>query len=211
MGNKRKDVQLGFTEEPFPAHCHVCLIYDSQEQRQKIVSEYMAAGLRKGELVRYLTDTTATEQVHSWLLEMGVEIPAAEASGAFTIIRAEDGYCPGGRFEPREMIDKMVPRFEMAKKAGFSGTRSCGEMSWALRGIPGSNRLLEYEALLNSVTDPYPHTGMCQYDAHLFDGATLLKVLKVHPYMIAKGQIVRNPFYLRTEEFLERLDPEKQI
>jgi hypothetical protein len=27
----------------------------------------------------------------------------------------------------------------------------------------------------------------------------------VHPYMVAQGQIVRNPFYMRSEEFLAEL------
>jgi hypothetical protein len=90
------------------------------------------------------------------------------------------------------------------KKAGFSGIRSCGEMSWALKNIPGSDRLMEYETLLNTVGGEFPHSGMCQYDARLFDGATLLNILKVHPYMIAQGQIVKNPFYMRPDEFLAK-------
>jgi hypothetical protein len=48
---------------------------------------------------------------------------------------------------------------------------------------------------------------MCQYDARVFDGATLFRVLKVHPYMSAHGQIVRNPFYTRPEEFLKEVKP----
>jgi hypothetical protein len=50
---------------------------------------------------------------------------------------------------------------------------------------------------------------MCQYDARRFDGATLFKVLQVHPYMVAQGQIVRNPFYLKPEEFLEEFKLER--
>jgi len=62
--------------------------------------------------------------------------------------------------------------------------------------------LLEYEMGLNAIQDAFPHVGMCQYDARRFDGAMLFKVLQVHPYMVAHGQIVRNPFYLKPEESL---------
>lgn len=201
MKKSKKEVVLGFTKEHFPESCHVCLIYESEEQRKKIISEYLAAGLRQGELVRYFTDKTSPETVRSWLLEMGVELSEAEKNGTFSISRAESAYCPNGQFEPQKMIDGSVQRYSMAKKAGYSGSRACGEMSWALHNIRGSDRLLEYEVLLNTVTDPFPHTGMCQYDARLFDGATLFKVLQIHPYMIAHGQVVRNPFYIRPEEF----------
>ena len=100
-----------------------------------------------------------------------------------------------GLILPQAVLDNMVARYAMAREAGYSGSRVCGEMTWALRGIPGSDRLLEYEIGINLVHDAFPHVGMCQYDARLFDGATLFKVLQVHPYMIAHGQIVWNPCY----------------
>ncbi len=200
MNDQRREIDLGFTKEHFPKSGHICLIYDNEQQRQRIVSEYLAAGLRQGELVRYAADVTNSEQVRAWLLELGVELPEGES---FTVFKAENFYCPNGRFEPQEMIAGMLPRFEQVKQAGYSGIRSSGEMSWTLKGIPGSDRWLEYETFLNTVGGTFPHSGMCQYDAQLFDGATLFKVLQIHPYMIAQGQIVRNPFYTRPEEFLK--------
>jgi hypothetical protein len=194
---------MGFTTERFPDSGHICLIYDDEAQRQKIVSEYLAAGLRHGEVVRYIVDTTSPEQVCAWLLELGVELPEG---GPFSVFTAESFYCANGRFEPQELIANMLPRYAQYQKAGYSGVRSSGEMSWTLKGLPGSERWLEYEVLLNTVGGAFPHSGMCQYDARLFDGATLFKVLQVHPYMITQGQIVRNPFYLRPQEFLAQLE-----
>jgi hypothetical protein len=202
MDDQRRGVNLGFTKEQLPESGHICLIYDSEAQRQKIVSEYLAAGLWQGEMVRYAADVTPPEQVRAWLLELGIEL---QEGGPFTVFKAESFYCPNGRFDPQEMIAGMLPRFEQVQQAGYSGIRSSGEMSWTLRGIPGSERWLEYEALLNTVGGTFPHTGMCQYDARLFDGAALFQVLQVHPYMIAHGQIVRNPFFIRPEEFLKKI------
>ncbi|HEX3049404.1 MAG TPA: MEDS domain-containing protein [Aggregatilineaceae bacterium] len=178
----------------------MCLIFDSDEQLQQIVTQFMAAGLRGGEIVRYAVDRTTPEQVRAWILETGVELPE---NAPLNISQAENTYCPQGRFDPHETISGMTPRYEKARQAGYPGMRSCGEMSWALRDIPGSDRFLEYEALINTVTSDFPFTGMCLYDARLFSGNTLFKVLQVHPYMIAQGQVVRNPFYLRPEEFLK--------
>jgi hypothetical protein len=175
------------------------LIYDNEEQRRKIVSEYLAAGLKRGEIVRYFADTTSPDDIRTWLSEIGIE---PKEDDSFRIIKAESSYCPNGSFVPQQVIDNAVSRYDMAKNAGYSGSRACGEMGWALRGIPGSDRLLEYEAGLNLIENDFPRIGMCQYDARRFDGALLFKVLQVHPYMIAQGQLVRNPFYIRPEEFL---------
>ena len=57
MNNQRQEMDMGFTKEVIPECHHLCLIYDSEEERQKIVSEYLAAGLKRGEIVRYFADT----------------------------------------------------------------------------------------------------------------------------------------------------------
>jgi hypothetical protein len=205
MNEPRQPVDRGFTQAVFPDCHHLCLIYDSEEQRRKIVSEYLAAGIGQGELVRYFADTTSPQEIRAWLLETGITLSEAEEDGYFGIINAASAYCPSGQFVPQEVIEKMVSRYAMARQAGYRGSRACGEMSWALRDIPGADRFLEYEVLINTITETFPYIGMCQYDARLFDGATLFKVLQVHPFMIAQGQIVRNPYYIKPEEFLATL------
>lgn len=205
MNKLRQEIDMGFTQEVLPDCHHVCLIYDNEEQRRKIVSAYLAAGIRQGNIIGYFTDTTAPEEIRAWLTEMGTE---PKDDDSFKIIKAETAYCPSGTHVPQQVIDKAVARYAMAKAAGYSGSRACGEMSWALRGIPGSNRLLEYEVGLNMIENDFPRIGMCQYDARLFDGAMLLKVLKVlkvHPYMIAQGKIVQNPYYISPQEFLDEI------
>lgn len=200
MNKTATDGSLGFTDDPFPASAHVCLVFDNEKERKTIVSQFIAAGLKRGEKVRYLTDVTPTEEVRSWLLDMGVEVPDAEAAGSFGIAEARKYYFATGRFDPDKMIESMLPQYDIARQGGFKGMRTSGEMSWALKGFPGSDRLLEYEARLSAIQTDFPHSGMCQYDARLFDGATLFKVLRVHPFMVARGQIVRNPFYVHSRE-----------
>ena len=204
MIDQGNEMDRGLTPEAFPECHHLCLIYDDEEQRRKTVSEFLSAGVKRGELVRYFADTTSAEKIHAWLSGMGVELAKAEEDGVFAITKAERAYCPSGRFVPEEVIENMVSRYAMARKAGYSGSRACGEMSWVFRDIPGADRFLEYEVRINTITETFPYIGMCQYDARLFDGATLFKVLQVHPFMIAQGQIVRNPYFIRPEEFLAK-------
>jgi hypothetical protein len=199
MDNQKQGMDMGFTHEVIPECHHVCLLYDTEEQRREIVSAYLAAGLNRGEIIRYFTDQTPPEQIRAWISEKGVE-PREDDS--FRIIKAENAYCPSGRFVPEDVLDSMISRYSMARQAGYTASRVTGEMNWVLRGIPDSDRLLEYENGINKVEDPFPHVGMCQYDVRLFDGALLFNVLQVHPYMVAQGKIVRNPFYIRPEEFL---------
>ncbi len=202
MNIQAQGMDFGFTTEIIPECHHICLIYDSEEQRRKIVSQYLAAGLKQGEIVRYFADETSPEEVHAWLLETGIEPSKAEEGEPFKIVKAENAYCPSGKFVPQVVIDSAISRYAMAKAAGYTGSRVSGEMTWVLRGIPGSDRFLEYEMGLNTIRETFPYIGMCQYDARRFDGAMLFKVLQVHPFMVAQGQIVRNPFYIKPGESL---------
>lgn len=203
MTIEEEGFDLGFTDQRFPDCAHVCLVYDDEAQRRTIVSQYLQAGLQHGELVSYLADAAAPDATREWLLDQGVEVDSGEREGRLKLLTAEAGYYPTGQFDPREMIRRTSARYEVARAAGFTGSRACGEMSWALRGLPGSDGLLEYEVLIGALVATYPHIGMCQYDARRFDGATIFKILQVHPFMVARGQIVRNPFYVRPEEFIQ--------
>jgi hypothetical protein len=198
------DEHPGLAWDELPDSCHACLIFDDPAQRDATVRDYLGAGLGRGELVRYFTDVTPPDVVESWVSVEG-GVTWARDNGPLRIMSAEAVYCPEGQFDPRRMIAAMIPAYERARTAGFTGVRSAGEMTWALRGIPGSDRLLEYEALLNTVDYPFPHMGMCQYDARQFDGATLFRVLRVHPYVVAGNHVVWNPYYAGREAVLAEL------
>jgi hypothetical protein len=72
-------------------------------------------------------------------------------------------------------------------------------MGWAARRIPGAERLIQYEVMLTDVIERQPFSGICQYDVRLFDGPTILAVVEVHPFVLVRGQILRNPNYVRRD------------
>jgi hypothetical protein len=185
---------MGFTDERVHG-CHVCMVFDSEDHRRDVVSEYVAAGIRNRERVRYFADRTPPETVRAWVAGRGIAVPDEEARGTFAVASATAAYCAGGRHDPQAVIDAVKKGYAAAEAAGLVASRVCAEMSWVLGGLPGAERFLEYEIALNRIDVPFPHSGMCQYDARLFDGATLFKVLQVHPFMVAGGQIVQNPYY----------------
>ncbi len=203
MHDVHKEVQMGFTDESFPAGTHMCLIYADDLERRELISRFLESGLAAGEKVGYFADTRSPEKARTWLLNAGVQSPHDDKAGQLTFAVAEQVYCPQGKFIPDEMLATLQDFYQQAIDEGFSGARVSGEMSWALRGIPGSDRLIEYEARINEVVPDYPITPICQYNASLFDGATILNVLKVHPMMIVHGQIIRNPYYMKPREFLD--------
>ncbi len=204
MKNDDNRVFLGFENESYPAGTHMCLIYNDERERRKIIGKYLEGGYKGGERVAYFADEISPPEVFEWLTEMGIEISDEERETRFSSTGAADTYCPNGTFDPQQMLNTLRSFYESSISDGYSNCRVSGEMGWALKGIPGSDRLMEYEALVNDVLETHPVTAVCQYDAKKFDGATILQCLEVHPYIIVRGQIVHNPYYLRPEQFLSR-------
>ena len=200
----RELLDMGFTDEPFPVGAHVCLIYEDEEERRALMSKFVEAGLKDGERVLYLTDVMKPQELLDWLAGLGIELPVGADADRFTVTDAESVYCRGGEFKPERMFEFWADLYQDSGARGYPAVRATGETSWAVRGIPGSERLIEYEALLNKALQKVPVTAVCQYDVNLFDGGTILDVLRVHPVMISRGQLVRNPFYMTPDEFLAR-------
>ena len=201
MSTAPRQHAMGFTEEKFPAGTHICLIYNNDNERRRLIARFLEAGFHEHEKVAYFADTMTTDEVHAWLAAMDVELPQGDQ---FVVTGAVQTYCPGGKFIPDEMLNTLRAFYEETMGAGYPGGRVSGQMSWALRGIPGSDRLMEYEALVNDVLVTHPITAICQYDVRRFNGATILDVLKVHPMMIVHGLIVRNPYFMKPQEFLSQ-------
>jgi PAS domain S-box-containing protein len=75
-------------------------------------------------------------------------------------------------------------------------------MTWALRGLPGSERLIEYEAKLNEFFPASQCLAICQYDRRRFQPELLLDVLSTHPAAIIGGEAYNNLYYIPPAEFL---------
>ena len=186
-------------------HDHLCHIYATQEEWSTTVSAFLMIGLRQGEKCVYVVDTHTTDQVRALLREQGVDVTTAEVSGQLVILHETEAYTREGFFNPDRMIAFLVTETEVAIAESYHALRVAGEMSWVLRGYPGSERFIEYEAKLNrDFFHKYPSIALCQYEWRLFDLSLLLDVLCTHPIIIAGMMVYDNPYYVPAAEFLNR-------
>lgn len=198
-------VGMGFSGNTLPLGTHLCLIYDSETERQRLLARFVGSGLAAGERVVYLAEKTTKTELTSLLGEMGIEVPEGSVTRCLEVEDAESVYCRDGVFCPRTMLEVLGQIQRETEASGYPCLRATGDMSWALKGARGSERLIEYEALLNDLVAAQPFLAVCQYDARRFDGQALYHVLQVHPFMIVRGRILRNPAYIGPREFMKIL------
>jgi hypothetical protein len=169
-------------------------LYDNDEERKRFMSAYVSSGIGEREAVTYLADD-APDALERTIEALGIAKPSEEQWDQFIVASAVRTYCPDGQFIPQTMLDHLRDMYAL-RPAGCEGARMTAEMTWALRGIPGSDRLIEYEGRINNLLKTCPLITLCQYDTRKFNGAAIFDILNVHPIMIVHGQIMRNPFYV---------------
>jgi hypothetical protein len=181
MKKEDSKISLGFDNKAYPAGTHMCLIYNDEAERIKIISKFLEDGLKTGGRVAYFVDEIAPMDVYAWLEKMDVTLPKKKISAAFTAAGAQKTYCPDGTFVPDRMLATLRDFYDQSVAQGYPHCRVSGEMGWALKKLPGSDRLMEYESLVNRVVITHPVTAVCQYDANRLTGPRYSSVLRCIP------------------------------
>ncbi len=190
---------------------HLCTIYDSDEQHRALLTRFIAAGLARGERVLYVVDARTGDTIRAYLADAGVDPADAERRDQLWILAQHDTYLRDDRFDPDAMIELLAEETERARADGFTALRITGEMSWVLRGLPGSERLVEYEAKLNRFFPGRRALALCQYDRRRFDASVLLDVLRTHPLAAVGDELMDNPHYVPPEELLADPRPDREL
>jgi len=78
------------------------------------------------------------------------------------------------------MMKMLTLAIADALQQGFTGFRSAGELSGAVKGRNECDQLLAYEDMVKAASPGQPATGMCQYPIDAFPPDVLAKVLEAH-------------------------------
>lgn len=178
---------------------HICAFYRGVEERDRVLLPYLRAGLRAGDKCICVLDSTDPDHLRA---ELDGELNGdADQLSAF---RSEDSYLLQGRFAP----DDMLRFWESTAQTAFDShdyplVRAVGEMTWALRDLPGVEQLIAYEAELNRQLRKYPQVVLCLYDLEQFaDGEVLIEILRTHPKVLMSLMVLDNPWYVEPDERL---------
>ncbi|MEW6555051.1 MAG: PAS domain S-box protein [Actinomycetota bacterium] len=201
MGDVRGHSLIRGLEELRPGD-HLCCIYQSEDEHRALVTSFLRHGLERGEKVIYIVDNHTAEEVLGYLERVGIETSPFLDSGQLTVLTVDDAYMKDGVFDPDGMIAMLREETDKAASQGYAVLRVTGEMTWALRGLPGSERLIEYEAKLNHFFPSSRCMAICQYDRRRFNPELLLDVLSTHPIAVIGSEVFENFYYVPPEQFI---------
>ena len=174
---------------------HICVLYDTAAEQLGVALDYVLDGLSRNERCLYAaTSDRALEDFRGALRGAGIDPDAAVREGRLLLLTKERAHLRNGRFDCERMLAMLNEAVESALNDGFTGLRTCGDMSWLLDRAPGSEQVVEYESLLNQFFASVRGLGMCQYDRSRLPEGVLDHALHTHSSVVVDGKRRDNPF-----------------
>ncbi len=184
---------------------HICAFVDSREEQYEILLPWLKEGIDNNEEVLTILSSSLHSDHCSRLSQAGIHVQETLEKKQLKIVATEKSYLHEDYFAAQRMFNIVEQAIIEAEKGPYSLLRACGDMEWALKNLPGTHELIEYEARLNFLTPDHDCSIICTYDVNKFSGGTIADVLATHPYIIMNGKIHRNPHFVHPVEYLAKL------
>lgn len=187
------DVDLVLESVRLHAGDHVGVFYRGDDERDALVIPLITEALGVACGVIYVSDGETPDQVGRQLVAGAVDVEAAVRKGQLQLIASTDAYLADGTFDPARMVRYYRRACEESGRRGYPVLCVIGEMSWSLRDCPGTERLLEYEALYARHFGSASAITLCLYDLARTRGEQIFDLLRLHSRVILNGIEMQNP------------------
>jgi len=193
---------------PVRAHDHLCVLYRGEDQRDELMADFLAEGVRAGHRCYCMIAPVNHERIAaavSACSDRAAESAASEDTGRLDFVGPGGSHVQGGEFVSDRMLrfwdEWGIATFE---RDGVAHARIIADMSWArpLVDAPGFVMdLARYETRFAIYARRYPQVTACLYDLDRFDGDVIVPIVRAHPRVWMNGVVLSNPYYLQTEYF----------
>jgi signal transduction histidine kinase len=186
---------------------HKCLIYDGEPVEQlPVVVPLLLDGLQDNWRCLYLGSPESVQMVEAALATRGVDTHRERSRGSL-VLSSDRGHLRDGRFEPETMVDQLSASIDEALSDGYQGLCATGDMRWELGTDENFDRLLEYEALLETVFREKALRGICQYHRAMVPAKAVRDALLTHRTAYLGDRLnEENLFYVPPELLLKARD-----
>lgn len=172
---------------------HLGFVYQTEAEYQALLTPFFRQGLERGEKILYISDAHPIETILDNLRDDGLEVEPYLDRGQLRLMTPGESYLRTGLFNPDDMLALWQKETERALVEGYRALRGAAEMSGALQGPAGSERLLEYESKLSSFLPDSNCLLICLYHGSGLDAEMLFNVLATHPAISTGPEIYDNP------------------
>lgn len=168
---------------------HGVFFYRSPHEKQKVLFNFLAGGLRKGMGAIYVASQETPQQIRRRMKRFGLNVEGLEKDCVLRVFDCHDWYMRNGEIDipHTRMMGKYV--LNEALEIGLKGLRICGEMACFFQHRK-ENELVEHELSIGRKLD-FPIAALCSYDVNHIQShreKLFFNVIKAH------GPVVTSTF-----------------
>jgi len=144
---------------------HTAVFYNDHELAG-IVGEYLLGAISNNGVAVIVATPQHRLWVNGWLLQSGVDLGAASASGSYVVLDASqtlERFLIGGWPDPSAFWAELGPVLASAARRKHGPVRVFGEMVGLLWDDGNHGAAIELEALWNGLGKQYPFALLCGY------------------------------------------------
>jgi hypothetical protein len=163
---------------------HFCHLYQNTDSLMKMLSPFVAEGLKKGERCFCVQTPPVRERLCADLLEMGVDVDREIDRGALMFRSQEELYFEPGGFDVKRLLDQLGQLITDSLEAGFSGLRTAGDMSRAFSDPMLQKQIVEYERAVDDFYADKKAIAFCNYRLDGLSPANWAPVIDAHGFHV---------------------------
>lgn len=149
---------------------HICAFYETDEDLLDLVTQFCAAGARRGDLCL-------------WMMPDGADADALAKAGV-ELHCADDAYQQGGAFEGGPMVAFWHEKLGQALAHNHSGLSATGHTCWLQQR--DWQAFMDYENYLNEVIANRPISLLCTYPLSACKAGDVFDVVRAHEVALDK-------------------------
>jgi len=181
---------------------HTVLLYEDEVNIISSLVSFIEASLKRGEKCLYIEGDADTKLLIATLKKQLDDYDRYLKNSQLHFLSKEETYALSNKFKADEMIDLIKEEADQALKEGFKGLSITGELSWVLNFENGKREIIDYEWKLNDrIFHDYPVVALCRYNIDKFEAEIIKAVIELHHYIVWKGEIHENPYYIKPEGY----------
>jgi transcriptional repressor of dcmA and dcmR len=152
---------------------HLGAFYENDAGRMKLAVPFLAEGLRAGDVCFLVAARTAKDHILHHLARARGELDDDLARGKLLLMTG----APDGDAQ----LNSLENVFMESTRVGGHSLRLLGDMAWCFEAGMDLDTLMDFERRYHHVlARRFPVVALCQYDARLFPGVSLLQALRTH-------------------------------
>jgi len=175
---------------------HICSMHTSTERRNEVLVPYLRSGLVAGhKCVAAVTDPDFSDL--QGRLGSRAEVDGWLESGQLELLGVNDRVMSPEKSSVTRMIEFWESaQSPVADSGGYPSVRYAAEAGWWLPQVRTLSQVLQFESILNRLSEHCAAATLCMYDVGSLDGALIIDLVSTHPKLVVDGVWVRNPAYV---------------